>query len=69
MWWQPNGNFGFMVDLTQLPPAEMARHLGRPDGDVGLAVTERLNRVNAKTVFRFLTDGKPGWPLVNMGTR
>jgi ubiquinone/menaquinone biosynthesis C-methylase UbiE len=35
-----------MVDLTQLPPAEMARHLGRPDGDVGLAVTERLNRVN-----------------------
>lgn len=36
-----------MVDLTQLPPAEMARHLGRPDGEVGLAVTERLNQVNA----------------------
>ena len=36
-----------MVDLTRLPPAEMARHLGCPDGEVGLAVTERLNRVNA----------------------
>ena len=35
-----------MVDLTQLPPAEMARHLGRPDGEIGLAVSERLNRVN-----------------------
>lgn len=35
-----------MVDLTQLPPAEMARHLGCPDGEVGLAVGERLNRVN-----------------------
>jgi ubiquinone/menaquinone biosynthesis C-methylase UbiE len=35
-----------MIDLTQLPPAEMARHLGRPDGEVGLAVGERLNRVN-----------------------
>ena len=48
--WQPmrqsNGNFGYMIDLTQLPPAEMARHLGLPDGDVGLAVSERLNRVN-----------------------
>jgi tRNA G46 methylase TrmB len=24
----------------------MARHLGRPDGEVGLAVSERLNRSN-----------------------
>jgi SAM-dependent methyltransferase len=36
-----------VVDLTQLPPAEMARHLGHPEGEVGLAVTDRLNKVNA----------------------
>lgn len=35
-----------MIDLTQLPPAEMARHLGHPEGEIGLAVGERINRIN-----------------------
>jgi ubiquinone/menaquinone biosynthesis C-methylase UbiE len=36
-----------MVDLNALPPAEMARLLGKPEGEAGRAVAERLNRVNA----------------------
>jgi SAM-dependent methyltransferase len=53
-------SFGFMIDLTQLPPAEMARHLGRPDGEVGLAVTERLNRVNANITAEAYRRLEPG---------
>lgn len=49
-----------MVDLTQLPPAEMARHLGRPDGEVELAVTERLNRVNANITAEAYRRLEPG---------
>jgi SAM-dependent methyltransferase len=36
-----------VVDLNALPPSEMARLLGRPEGEAGRAVGERLNRVNA----------------------
>ena len=36
-----------MVDLNALPPSEMARLLGKPEGEAGRAVSERLNRVNA----------------------
>ncbi len=36
-----------MVDLSALPPSEMARLLGKPEGEAGRAVGERLNRVNA----------------------
>lgn len=35
-----------MVDLSTLPAAEMARHLGNPQGEVGIAVGERINEVN-----------------------
>lgn len=35
-----------MVDLNALPPAEMARLLGKPEGEAGRALGERLNRVN-----------------------
>lgn len=34
------------IDLSTLPPEEMARHLGNPEGDVGVAVGLRLNRTN-----------------------
>jgi SAM-dependent methyltransferase len=36
-----------VVDLNALAPSEMARLLGRPEGEAGRAVGERLNRVNA----------------------
>jgi SAM-dependent methyltransferase len=36
-----------VVDLNALPPAEMARLLGKPEGEAGRAIGERLNRVNA----------------------
>ena len=36
-----------MVDLSNLAPAQMASLLGKPEGEVGRAVGEMLNRVNA----------------------
>ena len=36
-----------MVDIDSLPPSEMARLLGKPEGEVGRAVGEMLNRINA----------------------
>jgi SAM-dependent methyltransferase len=36
-----------VVDLSNLTPAEMAGMLGKPEGEVGSAVGEVLNRVNA----------------------
>ena len=35
-----------MVDLSNLAPAEMANMLGKPEGEVGRAVGEMMNRVN-----------------------
>ncbi len=35
-----------MIDLTKLAPAEMARHLGNPEGEVGLAIGLRINNIN-----------------------
>jgi ubiquinone/menaquinone biosynthesis C-methylase UbiE len=35
-----------MVDLTKLPPDEVARHLGNPDSETGIAVAEYMNRAN-----------------------
>lgn len=46
-----------MVDLNSLPPSEMARLLGRPEGEAGIAISERLNQVNAgitSAVYRSL---------------
>jgi SAM-dependent methyltransferase len=34
------------IDLTKLPPAEMARHLGNPQGEIGVAVGLRINQTN-----------------------
>jgi ubiquinone/menaquinone biosynthesis C-methylase UbiE len=36
-----------VVDLSALAPSEMARLLGRPEGEAGRAVGDMLNRVNA----------------------
>jgi SAM-dependent methyltransferase len=36
-----------VVDLSALAPSEMAGMLGKPEGEVGRAVGEMLNRVNA----------------------
>ena len=46
-----------MVELNSLPPSEMARLLGKPEGAVGIAIGERLNQVNAgitSAVYRSL---------------
>jgi SAM-dependent methyltransferase len=37
-----------MVDLTQLPAAEMAAQLARPTGEIGVAVGDYMNRINAR---------------------
>jgi ubiquinone/menaquinone biosynthesis C-methylase UbiE len=58
-----------MVDLNALPPAEMARLLGKPEGEAGRAVAERLNRVNADitaAVYRHL-QLKPGERVLEIG--
>jgi SAM-dependent methyltransferase len=34
--------------VTNLEPEALARHLGNPEGEVGIAVADRLNRMNAK---------------------
>lgn len=34
------------IDLTKLPDPELARHLGNPSGEVGVAVGVRINRTN-----------------------
>ncbi len=34
------------MDLTALSPAELARHLGNPEADTGIAVAEYMNRMN-----------------------
>jgi SAM-dependent methyltransferase len=35
-----------LVDVTKLPNEELARHLGNPESDTGIAVAEYMNRVN-----------------------
>jgi tRNA G46 methylase TrmB len=38
-----------MTDITSnLEPDTLARHLGNPQGEVGIAVANRLNTMNAK---------------------
>ena len=39
-----------MVDLSKLTPAEMARHLGKPDGEVGVAVSLQINKTNGNII-------------------
>jgi SAM-dependent methyltransferase len=38
------------IDLTQLDHATRARHLANPEGDIGLAIANNLNSINAKVL-------------------
>jgi ubiquinone/menaquinone biosynthesis C-methylase UbiE len=58
-----------VVDLNALTPSEMARLLGKPEGEAGRAVGERLNRVNADitaAVYRRLLL-RPGDRVLEIG--
>jgi len=39
-----------MVELDQLPAAEMAAQLARPAGEIGVAVGDYMNRLNARMI-------------------
>jgi SAM-dependent methyltransferase len=41
-----------MIDIASLEPQTFARHLGNPEGDIGLAIANRLNSVNAAVYTR-----------------
>jgi hypothetical protein len=38
------------VDLTQLDMAVRARHLANPEGEIGLAIANSLNSINAEAL-------------------
>ncbi len=38
------------MDLSNLPPNELARHLANPDGEVGLAVGGYMSRMNSRVI-------------------
>jgi hypothetical protein len=51
------GRGGTMPGLSDLTPAERARLLGKPEGELGIALGEVMNQTNAKlieTVYRRL---------------
>lgn len=58
-----------MVKLSDLTPAEMARHLGRPSGTVGLAVGDYMNEVNRRlTLFAYeRLEPPPAGEIVEIG--
>jgi ubiquinone/menaquinone biosynthesis C-methylase UbiE len=39
-----------MIDLGQLPPAEMAAQLARPTGDIGVAVGDYMTNLNSRQI-------------------
>jgi ubiquinone/menaquinone biosynthesis C-methylase UbiE len=46
-----------MTDVSGLDGATLARHLGNPEGDVGIAVADRMNQTNralTEAVYRFM---------------
>lgn len=58
-----------MMDLKMLTPAEQARQLGHPKGDLGIAIAEGLNTVNREVneaVFRRL-GLRPGERVLELG--
>lgn len=51
-----------MADLDKLTPAKRASQLGKPEGDVGIAIGEVMNRTNSQVIaaaygFLELSDG------------
>ena len=58
-----------MSSTQNLTPAERARQLGNPEGDVGIAIGERISRINAQVndaVFRMLAV-EEGMSLLEIG--
>ena len=58
-----------MIDLNDLVPSEMARLLGKPEGEAGRAVANMLNRVNERitaAVYKRL-QLKPGERVLEIG--
>ncbi|WP_315743659.1 MULTISPECIES: class I SAM-dependent methyltransferase [unclassified Bradyrhizobium] len=58
-----------MIDLNDLVPSEMARLLGKPEGESGRAVANMLNRINAgitAAVYERL-QLKPGERVLEVG--
>jgi ubiquinone/menaquinone biosynthesis C-methylase UbiE len=58
-----------VTDLNTLSPAEMASQLGRPEGDIGRAVGEMMNRANAgftEAVYQRLML-QPGYRVLEIG--
>jgi hypothetical protein len=51
-----------MVDLSKLTPAETARHLGNPEGEIGIAISLEINRTNgnltSETYCRLASVGR-----------
>ena len=47
-----------MVDLKTLAPSEMARMLGKPEGEVGRAVGDMMYRANSNITAVLDTDGR-----------
>jgi SAM-dependent methyltransferase len=39
-----------MVDLAQLPAADLAAQLARPTGEIGIAVGDYMNRINSRLI-------------------
>ena len=38
------------MDIAKLPPTELARHLANPDGEVGVAVSDYMSRINSRVI-------------------
>ena len=58
-----------MADLSTLSSAEMASQLGKPEGDIGRAVGEMMNRANANltaAVYQRLMM-QPGYRVLEIG--
>jgi hypothetical protein len=58
-----------MPDLDRLTPAERANQLGKPEGEVGIAIGEVMNRTNSQVIsaaYRFL-DLSDGMNVLEVG--
>lgn len=57
------------IDTTKLDPAELARHLGNPEGEVGKAVVASINKTNAASYSAALQKlgVEPGDRIIEIG--
>jgi hypothetical protein len=47
------------IDTSTLDPATLAKHLGKPQGEIGKAVTANLNKANAGAYVAALVLASP----------